>query len=382
MTINQIKRENQNIHLEVILCARDFDSFFVYCEDCGEIVLKEKAIEIDGEYFCSSCIDYCDNCGSAVPRRYSHTVEDSDYIYCSRCYEAECYVCADCGRHYRYSDSVTAIDGCYYCEHCVEEHRSPIETYHTFKEYGNIKFYGTENRSQTPYMGFELEVDTDCQIDRTAVINRFKDDFGDFLHYEEDGSLRYGWENISQPASLSYHLEMMDKYKNMFEILKNEDIRSHDTNTCGLHMHIDRKYFGDKEDSSVAKMLYLFEKFHSELLSFSRRTESQADDWARSRKYMSSSKGWIKKAVKDSKGYQDHSMRYFAVNLTNDETIEIRLWRGTLNSETFEATLKFTARIAELCKNTSAVELAKMTFDELLGSDEVILSYWNRINNN
>ena len=47
MTINEIKRENGNIYLEMILCHRDFDRFFVYCEDCGEIVLKEKAIEIE-----------------------------------------------------------------------------------------------------------------------------------------------------------------------------------------------------------------------------------------------------------------------------------------------------------------------------------------------
>jgi len=94
---------------------------------------------------------------------------------------------------------------------------------------------------------------------------------------------------------------------------------------------------------------------------------------------MSSGKGWIKKTIKDSKSYQDHSMRYFAVNLTNSETIEIRLWRGSINPETFEATLKFSARLAELCKNTSAVKLSKMTFKDLLGSDEVILSYWDRV---
>ena len=379
MTINEIKNENGMLHLEVILCSRDFDRFFAYCEDCGEIVLKEKAIELDGVYYCSACVISCDECGCLFPRRNMRTAEDSEQVYCNRCFEDDCYVCADCGRHYRYSDSVTAIDGCYYCQYCVEEHRSPIGCYHDFKEYGKIKFYGTEKRSEAIHLGVELEVDTDHRIDRTAVINRFKDDFGDFLHYEEDGSLRYGWENISQPASLSYHLGMMDKYKNMFGILKEEDLRSHDIGSCGLHLHIDKTYFANSIDSSTAKMLYVFEKFYDELLIFSRRTESQADDWARSRKHISSSKGWIRKTIKDSKSYQDHSMRYFAVNLTNSETIEIRLWRGTLNIETFEATLKFTARLAELCKTMSAVELSKMTFDDLLGFDNVILSYWNRV---
>jgi len=171
----------------------------------------------------------------------------------------------------------------------------------------------------------------------------------------------------------------MDKYKNMFEILKEEDLRSHDIGTSGYHIHIDKTFFGNSLDSSTAKLLYIFEKFWHELIVFSRRNESQVNDWARSRKHISSSKGWIKKAIKDSKSYQDHSMRYFAINLINSETIEIRLWRGTLNIETFEATLKFTNRIAELCKTVSAVELARMTFDDLLGSDEVILYYWNRV---
>jgi hypothetical protein len=381
MTINQIKRENNQIHLEVILCARDFEQYFVYCEDCGELILKEKAIELDDEYYCNSCVITCDCCGSIHPRRSAYTPEDSDCYYCRRCYENDTYLCQDCGRRYRYSDSITEVDGEYYCYNCIDNHRSPIDSYHTFKSYGDINFYGDEKRSAVPYMGLELEVDTDCQINRTTVINKFKDDFGDFMHYEEDGSLHYGWENISQPASLSYHLGMMNTYEGMFEILKDDGLRSHDTSTCGLHIHIDRKFFGDKEDSSIAKCLYLFEKFRSELMVFSRRTETQANDWARSRKYSGGNKGWIKKAVKDSKFFPDHSSRYYAVNLTNSETIEIRIWKGTLNIETFSATLRFTDRIARLCKTVSASELAKMTFADLLGSDKVILSYWNRINN-
>ena len=125
-------------------------------------------------------------------------------------------------------------------------------------------------------------------------------------------------------------------------------------------------------------LLYIFEKYRSELMIFSRRTEQESDNWARSRKSETNNKSWIKKAVKDSKGYQDHSLRYYAVNLTNSETVEIRLWKGTLNPETFEATLSFTARIAEICKNITAVELSKMTFDDLLGNNPVIRSYWER----
>ena len=56
----------------------------------------------------------------------------------------------------------------------------------------------------------------------------------------------------------------------------------------------------------------------------------------------------------------------------------VREAKGTLNPETFEATLRFTAKLAEMCKNTTAIELSKMTFDDLLGNNPVIRSYWER----
>ena len=158
---------------------------------------------------------------------------------------------------------------------------------------------------------------------------------------------------------------------------------SHDAGTCGLHIHLDRKFFGNKEDSSIAKLLYLFEKFRPEIMTFSRRTEDQASSWARSRKQnYGGEAGWIKKAVLDSKGYLSYQNRYYSVNLSNADTIELRIFRGTLNVQTFEATLRFATFLAKLCKNTPAVRLAKMTFEDILlsSSDEVILSYWNRIN--
>lgn len=378
MNINKIKNENGVINLNITLNDSDFENHFITCESCGEIILKETAVYADGAYYCPECVCCCEYCGEYHTADNMHRPEDSEYYYCEHCYNTETYVCADCGRHFRYSESLTNIEGESYCEDCADNHRDLIASYHTFKDYGDIRFYGNEDRSQTPYMGFELEVDSDFAVKRITAVNKLQSIFGDFLHYENDGSLRYGWENISQPASLSYHLHNMKKYREMFTLLLDNDLRSHDTDTCGFHIHIDRDYFENRQDSGAAKLLYIFEKYRSELMLFSRRTKQESESWARSRKSETSNKAWIKKAVKDSKGYQEHSARYYAVNLTNSETVEIRLWKGTLNPETFEATLRFTARLAEICKNTTAAELSKMSFEDLLGSNEVIRSYWER----
>lgn len=378
MTINEIKNENGMLHLNIAICDRDFHNHFIRCADCDTIVFKGDAVEISDDYYCSDCITTCCCCGAIVPKSEVYTVADSGGSYCRHCYENETYTCDDCGTHFGYSDSLMQINGYSYCDDCKDNHRSLIDDYHTMKESGDIEFYGTEDRSQTPYMGFELEVDANDYIDRNAVVSIIKDKFGDFFHYENDGSLNKGWENISQPASLNYHLSIIDKYTWMFNVLKKQGLKSHDTNTCGFHVHLDRKYFGKSEDTAIAKLLYIFKKFRPELMKFSRRTEGEAESWAQKRKCNGNNKSWIKKTVKDSKHYCDHSERYYSVNLTNSDTVEIRLWKGTLNIETFEATLKFTARLAELCKTVSAVELSKMTFEDHLGSDNVILSYWDR----
>ena len=379
MTINEIKNENGMRYLNIAICDRDFHNYFICCADCDTIVFKGDAVEISDDYYCSDCITTCCCCGAIVPKSEVYTVADSGGEYCRHCYENETYTCDDCGTHFRYGDSLMQINGYSYCDDCKDNHRSLIDDYHTMKESGNIDFYGEESRSQTPFMGFELEVDTNCYIDRNAVVSIIKDKFDNFFHYENDGSLNKGWENISQPASLNYHLSIIDKYTWMFNVLKEQGLKSHDTNTCGFHVHLDRKYFGKSEDTAIAKLLYIFEKFRPELMRFSRRTESEAESWAQKRKCNGINKSWIKKTVKDSKHYCDHSERYYAVNLTNADTVEIRLWKGTLNIETFEATLRFTARLAELCKTVSAVELARMSFEDLLGSNNVIFSYWKRI---
>jgi len=45
-------------------------------------------------------------------------------------------------------------------------------------------------------MGLELEVDSDFAVKRITAVNKLQSIFGDFLHYENDGSLRCGRFNI------------------------------------------------------------------------------------------------------------------------------------------------------------------------------------------
>ena len=381
MEIKEINKENMMVTL--IFTEEEYENHFAMCGECGELMLISEAVYLDGEYFHKDCLHKCCCCGRYLRADDCWHTQDSDYSYCESCFDENTYVCADCGDHYRYEDEMHEIGDDYYCDDCYENHRSIIGDYHDMKNNAEIIFYGEKDRKHFLHMGCELEVDSDSRVPREEIAKGVRERLSSFVELEHDGSLSsYGFEIVTFPATLQYHLDMMPRYRETFQYLMDSGMQSHDVGRCGLHCHIDRRYLGKKEDSTIAKLLYLFEKFRSELTRFSRRTDGQLSDWCRFRKEnYSGEAGWIKKAIYDSKNGYGYRDRYYAINLTNCETIEFRLFRGTLNIETFEATLKFIHRLVTLCKHTRAVELAKMSFDELLGDDVVIRSYWNRVRN-
>ena len=337
---------------------------------------------INHQHYCDDCVEVCSCCGETIARQLAEQPEDSDFWYCSRCLHSNCYQCAECNRYYRYEDSLREVDNRWFCDDCYENHRPIISDYHSMKEYSDIVFYGEADRCEELHIGIEIESDCDHRVERERIAGGVKDILGDFVNIENDGSLNYGFEVITHPATLNYHLSMMPKYREAFEYLIDNDMRGHDISTTGMHYHMDRRYFGSKEDSSIAKLMYLVERYFKEFKIFARRTDAQCADWCRSRKQSYNGKaGWIKQAVMESKAYSSYQQRYYNINLLNTDTIEIRLWKSTHNIETFEATLRFTARLAQLCRDTRAVDLAKFTFDDLLGDDPTIRSYWNRISN-
>jgi hypothetical protein len=70
--------------------------------------------------------------------------------------------------------------------------------------------------------------------------------------------------------------------------------------------------------------------------------------------------------------------RYYAVNLTNRNTIEFRMFRGTMNIETFFATMELVDNIVKLCKDKTTNEIQTMNFEDLLTTDR-LLKYWDRV---
>ena len=135
--------------------------------------------------------------------------------------------------------------------------------------------------------------------------------------------------------------------------------RSHQTSTCGLHIHVNRDSLAsgsEEQDEVISRILYFVEHHWNELLKFSRRSEYTMSRWAARYGYEHTPKAIMDKAKKGSNG------RYAAVNLCNHHTIEFRLFRGTLKYNTFLAAIQLVNRICEIAIHHTDETIAKLSW--------------------
>jgi len=161
---------------------------------------------------------------------------------------------------------------------------------------------------------------------------------------KHDGSLEAGFEIVSQPATINYHIKRIP-WQQAFEYLLAQGYRSNDTSTCGLHVHFNCIFLGDSQEEFLkaeGKLLAFFEENWEAIIRFSRRNRKQIERWCKRYGHRD-----IKEAYNDNDG-----CRYYALNFQNSTTDEIRIFRGTLKYSTFIATLLFVHNLVLFCKRT------------------------------
>ena len=179
------------------------------------------------------------------------------------------------------------------------------------------------------------------------------------IYCKHDGSLDEGFEIVTHPMALEFHQKEMPWEAVMREAVT-MGYRSHQCGTCGLHVHVSRAAFGSthrEQEAGIARVLYFFEKHWEELLKFSRRTPRQLERWA--------ARYGLKDHPMDildhaKKGYGGG--RYSCVNLKNSDTIEFRMFRGTLKYNTLLATLQLVDRVCDVAIYLSDDELKALSW--------------------
>lgn len=379
-----------------IVCENCFCIDYVECEECSCAIRTDEAItaykknrraywQIDEVYVCSECLhDHyyaCEHCGS-----YHHNdITSYDVIvdnygttetWCDRCSDESARYCAECGDLYDMEIMEWDDDADdYVCEGCSGGpkdwgyNRGDIKTYIApnfimdYCEKPDACFCPSYDES-TIYYGFELEVEASSGTNPRSYVNDVNS--SGYTYIKHDGSLSHGMEIVSHPATLQYHMEKMDAWKEIFRKLRRNGFTSHDAGSCGLHVHASLAAMEEANPFAVHNLIILFDRFWENLVKFSRRTNRQLDHWAK-RYCVPASEEYalIKSAAK-----REWS-RYMAINLQNFETVEFRLFRGSLKLKTFYATLQLVDTLVKKAIELGgdADKVRSITWEELVRSD-------------
>ncbi len=333
------------------------------CAQCGNRRPVTERTIFDGQELCPSCYDsetvLCDRCGERIwrendcgdaARSLCHDCVDRYYDHCTAC---DCLVDRD-DLHYLDEDS---IDG--YCESCYEQRiRDGSVRSYCYKP--EPVFHGDGRR----YFGVELEVDGGGENNENAFqLQKAGNDGRDHIYIKHDGSLDEGLEIVTHPMTLAYHRNEMP-WREVLKTARTLGYTSHQAETCGLHVHVNRDSLGNTrqaQEDTIARILFLVENFWHELLRFSRRTQNQMDRWAS--RY--GRKDDPKDVLRSAKCRGD---RYTCVSLTPLETIEFRMFRGTLKYNTLIATLQLVEILCDVASSLSDDEIKSLTWTEFVSN--------------
>lgn len=339
----------------------------ITCSHCGAVLTEETKREFGGEIMCEHCFNEqtveCDCCHERIWQDDNCGNEDTPL--CGACYDYYYTHCERCGRLILRDNACYEEDDDYpYCNDCYERINSDMIKSYSYKP--EPIFYGSGNL----FYGVELEIDKGGEYnDNAGILLNIANHSAEHLYCKHDGSINNGFEMVSHPMTLDYHINKMN-WLDVFNKAISMGYRSHQTDTCGLHIHVSRSAFGKnalEQENVIARIVHFTELHWNELVKFTRRTEANINHWASRYGVALTAKDTYKNVKEKNWG------RYVAVNLANYNTIEFRIFRGTLRYKTFIATLQLVDMICRLSIMLDDKALEKMSWSDFvlqIGSDK------------
>lgn len=238
------------------------------------------------------------------------------------------YICNGCERVL--SDErafISEYDGEIYCNCCYDEHKpnSPIKAYHETK--GTLEFKNLEEAYPVYYRGLEIELEMEEITETVYDVLRNAD--SSLFRFEEDGSLKNGFEIITAPMSRLYWRDLgflkVEKIINDLKDVSNP--RAWNGGRCGLHIHFNRCEVSNPAQKFLKRFMVENHKFIEKI--------SGRDSFEYCRKPV------YEDYELDSNNEIYNYSRYLTLNFTPN-TLEFRFWRGTLKTENIKYSVQLT----------------------------------------
>ena len=221
-------------------------------------------------------------------------------------------------------------------------------------------------RKDRDLLGFELELQFKEGLTRhdqrkiVRKINRTLD--GGFLFCVEDSSItgngRTGVEVVSHPMTFEFFTSY--GFEELFK-LRGQILGWDVSKSCGVHVHLNRSTMSGLNQYKIAKFLNEFSGF---AFKVSQRKARDLRQWS---KFSNNIASLVSETLTSqyrydrSNGTTDFASlktlsvgddRYLATNFRNNQTLELRLFRSSLNEESFRKNIEFAESLRDWAKNS------------------------------
>jgi hypothetical protein len=295
------------------------DQCSVICERCESIYSSNDSMyDVEGRIWCDPCTMsyayYCDE-HDGYFTGYTYSANDSRRTFCETCFQDNVSYCEECDD--------------YYYNGCDIDHEGEMDgrLIHDYSYRPDPIFYRLPDEETRLYFGIEIETEVrgqDYPQRTTAAEYASMLESEQLAYLKSDGSLECGFEIVTHPMSHAYMTRDENPLWRVLTTLKRDyEMMSWGTKTCGLHIHVSRNGFaGGSHQHRFLQLVYNNKEFYELLAGRS------SSHWAKFDDVFDPETG--RKSFKH-KLDRNGSDRYSAVNTNNRNTLEMRIFRGSLN---------------------------------------------------
>ena len=350
------------------------------CISCSTEYEEDDMFNTDsGDLVCQDCRRMCERCDWVGSCDHVWNMVD-DQTWCPSCYDNWAFYCDHCNSTYDINgtSSYTVMGRGDWCEHCTNDYASycdncdeyysdddpscpacPNETTGKIHSYGykpEAQFNGSS--STKLYMGFELEMGfpniTDSNTYQQAIskVERLEDSGVCYLKSDSSIGFNAGFELVTHPHTLGAYEQATGLWDYIEELRTTYGARSWDTDSCGLHVHVSRAAF--KSGAHTHRFLAMVYRNPAPMMKLAGRKNSR---YARFNDvYVNDEWGIPRFNLRDKihQGYRTE--RYSAVNTGNDNTLELRFFRGNMKRAGIMVALELTHALVEYTRDLSVAD--------------------------
>lgn len=323
------------------------------CESCDRIYSTEDDFQsVDDSIWCQHCVEeyahWCDR-HEEYGRENTYYVSDNNESWCTHCIDNYATWCEDCDE---YNESGCNRD-------CESDMVDGDRIIHDYSYRPDPIFHSTDDNSRL-FFGMEIEVEADSYDTRRSAAQYAQNKLeveNSLAYLKNDGSLNCGFEVVTHPMTYDFFMNEAQEFWDTIHALKTDyGMKSWSTRTCGLHIHISRSGFTNPPHlHRFLRLVYSNQDFYQAMAGRSASSWAKFDDVmtydSETRIYGRSYKNKVADPTTTS------TDRYSAINTNNRATVEMRIFKGSINTTNVRGALGLAHASVEYTRNMSIQEV-------------------------